>query len=659
MPKSDLPTIPKEKLNAFETANQLEWLVTNGIGGYASSSLCGGNTRTYHGMLIAADPAPAVRTLTFAKVEERVTVHHKDYDLSANVYPGVIQPTGYLLLQQFEPWPCPTFEFAITSEVTLRKEIWMEQGRNTTFVRYTYVGAGSPITLNLSLLTAFRSHHTVMHAGPFPHYQDADGSVYRYQPTEGAPFLTTRLPGAAFNWSNWWNYRMLHAREAERGLEAEEGLYCPGSFTIDLTAGESVVLTLSAETSKVDPEKSWADLIARQKKTVSVKGLKDEFGIALIRAADAFLISGRPDVRSTVIAGYHWFTDWGRDTMISLPGLCLTTGRSELAADILRALAGFEQDGMIPNRFPDVGEAPEYNTVDAALWFIHACAETIRARPDDSNLRDTLWQAMKNIIAGYTRGTRFGIRVDPADGLVTAGQAGEQLTWMDARIGDYVVTPRAGKPVEINALWHHANLLMAELAPTKNEAPRSFELAAEKCAKSMRKQFLRQDGLGLYDVITPSGPDDCIRPNQIFAVSLRGGIFPAKVEEAIVQTVQEKLLTPRGLRTLDRENPNYRGTYTGDVWKRDTAYHQGTVWPWLLGAFAEAHFRVHGDVEAAKAFLTPMQEHFQEACVGSFSEVFDGDYPHVPNGCVAQAWSIAEVLRVWKMLQEAPKSKAQ
>ena len=466
-------------------------------------------------------------------------------------------------------------------------------------------------------------------------------------------------PPFAFDDHKGWFYNFEHPREQERGLEFTEDLYCPGRFNGVLAPGESVTLTATVEADLPDPpEEALASEIARQKGLLAQADVPpgDDAREALTLAADQFLIEKSALVaRSTVMAGYPWFTDWGRDTMISLPGLCLTTGRHAIAREILTSFAGAVQNGLLPNRFADSGAGAEYNTVDASLWFFHAVYAYAQASGDWEFAQGEMLPVLHTILDAHIKGTDYDIGVDPADGLLHAGHPGVQLTWMDAKVGDWVVTPRTGKPVEINALWHNALCVTAELA----ECAGSADLAAD-CLKraaqakaSFAEAFWNPATHSLFDVIGPDGrPDASLRPNQIFAVSLPFPVVEGDQAKTVVDAVAESLLTPFGLRTLAPGSPDYRAHYgPGDPTARDGAYHQGTVWPWLLGAFCDAHLKVYGDKVKTRALLRALlNAGLSQYGVGSLAEVADGDAPHLPNGCPAQAWSVAEVLRAYVML---------
>jgi predicted glycogen debranching enzyme len=426
-----------------------------------------------------------------------------------------------------------------------------------------------------------------------------------------------------------------------------------------LDPGETFVLTATIEANPTPAKKAWAARMKRREALLKSAGAGDSFARQLALASDQFVIEGGANSpracapsRSTIIAGYHWFSDWGRDTMIALPGLCVETRRLDVARDILWSFGRYVSKGMLPNRCPDRGEEPEYNTVDATLWYFEAIRHVVKASGNDAEFVRLLWPTLTDIIAWHVRGTRFGIGVDAEDGLLQAGAPGVQLTWMDARIGDWVVTPRAGKPVEINALWINALRTMESLARVLGEPSAEYATFAENASESFRRKFVRADGLGLYDLVAEEGADASIRPNQILAVSLEHCALSPQDQAAVVNTVQSHLLTPFGLRTLSPQDPAYRPHYRGAMADRDSAYHQGTVWPWLLGAFVEAHLKVHGKPAEARAFLEPLHAHLLDAGVGSISEVFDAEQPFHPDGCIAQAWSVAEILRAWNLVNK-------
>jgi predicted glycogen debranching enzyme len=612
----------------FARATQLEWIETNGLGGWASSTACGANTRRYHGVLVAAQHPPVGREVLLSKLDERVTIDGATYDLGTNQFPGAVHPHGYEHLVNFTRDLFPVFDYEIGG-VQLRKTIAAIHGDNTTVITYE---ASRAIALELRPLVADRDYHSLRSAGLKP----------------GLRFFID-IPNATFSASDDWWYRFEYAMEIERGLDAHEDLFSPGTYSV---SGARIAIIVSTD----DPRgrDGFALLAAERERREAIAQrapIRGSFGRTLALAADQFVVR-RGNDRRTIIAGYHWFTDWGRDTMISLPGLCLVTGRLDDASSILLAFAEAVSEGMLPNRFPDFGEAPEYNTADATLWFFVAVKKYLDAGGDASFVRQQMLPVLRDIIAWHERGTRHNIHED-RDGLLIAGEPGVQLTWMDARVGDWVVTPRHGKSVEINALWFNALMILSDLEKQFGSETASFLLAirAGRARDRFRQIFWNADGGYLYDVINDAMKgnerDASIRPNQIFALSLPHPLLDGIEAESVLSIVETHLLTPVGLRTLSFQDPRFRPHLIGPPLERDGAYHQGTVWPWLLGPFITAIVRYRGEagITEGMKILTAFEPHLAEAGVGSISEVFDGAPPHTPRGCIAQAWSVAEVLR--------------
>lgn len=645
-PISELITLENNRIGDYAAASSYEWLAVNGIGGYASGTLAGSSTRRYHGLLVAALNPPSARFVLLSRLEETISYNGQTIELSANQYPGAVQPKGYQYLEHFSAWPAPTFIFRPLPQILLQKQIWMCRGSNTTFIKYTLLEAPGPVEIHLTPLICWKSYHAEMHPWHgFPFIQRETPEEIQITSVPDAPPLRLYAPGSEWDRATFWHNNIEHERERERGLDWREDLYCPGQFHLKLDPTESFTLTATIEDTLPNADDSWYELIKHQDNLLSIAAPKDDIETALTLAADAFVIEKGPcTARATVLAGYHWFTDWGRDTMIALPGLCRDTGRMDVGSAILRSFAVHVNQGMIPNRFPDLGEIPEYNTVDASLWYMF-----ITGRWNDKKVADDLLPILEEMMEQHISGTRYGIRMDPGDCLLETREPGTQLTWMDARVGDLAITPRVGKPVEINALWYNILNILAERSPGHAD---SYRALADKALEGFQK-FVRSDGRGLYDLLPATGdPDDSVRPNQVFAVSLPDSPVSLAVQMNVVDTLERELLTPMGLRTLTPQDPAYRGRYEGGVWERDSSYHQGTVWPWLLGPFVEAHLRVYFDPKRARAFLEPIAAHLLEAGIGSISEVFDGDAPHRPNGCIAQAWSVAEVLRAWRITRE-------
>lgn len=632
--------------NPFANMSRREWLTTNGVGGFASGTVAGANMRRYHALLVASLPPPYGRMTLLSKVEEAVTIQDTRYDLSANRYPGgVIHPEGWRFVSEFNPWPVPTWVYRVPGEAVIVKRVFMAQGKNTVYITYTLRESPSQVMLTLTPLICWKDYHSEMRQWPgFPLQRGPEVGGWMVRATPDSPMLRLLARGSRWTPGGWWNERLTHDREQERGLEFVEDLFCPGICTVTLRPGDTVAFIATIE--PVEPEDSTlalAETLKHQESVLRVASALEEGPRRdLTLSADQFLIRTY-GVRQTVIAGYPWFTDWGRDTMIALPGLCLSTGRYETAREILQGYAGYVSQGMIPNRFPDAGEEPDYNTVDATLWFIHACDRYVEATKDKA-FQKMMLPILEEIITAHQQGTRYGIGVDPQDGLLHAGQAGTQLTWMDAKIGDWVITPRVGKPVEICALWINALRVVANWKGARNGKVLTAE--AERASAAFVAKFVRPDGRGLYDYLpSDEAPNLAVRPNQIIAAALPYTPLSDAEIRAVVEVATSDLLTPYGLRTLARTDYGYRGRYFGSPRQRDSAYHQGTVWPWLIGSFVDAYRKVHGPTADVSAFLTPLIDSLREYGIGGIAEVFDGDPPHHPNGCPWQAWSVAEVLR--------------
>ena len=637
----------------IDEASRLEWLETNGIGGYSSSSIAGLNTRRYHGLLVAALKPPVDRYLLLSKLEEIFLLDGKRFDLSANQYEGAVHPQGQRLLNSFRLDPFPVFNYRI-EDVEIEKSVFLMHGENTAVIQYELFGdlGGRSALLEVRALVAFRDHHSTARANSSIRRDVAIAEgVATIMPYDGMPSLHFAHNAESISSDGFWFYHFVYERERERGLDYLEDLYSPFLLRFNLAGDARAAVIASTELhDAAEARMLEEEEIERREKLISAAQGSDILVTTSTAAADQFVVA-RGDGNS-VIAGYHWFSDWGRDTMIALPGLALVTGRFDVARNILRAFARSMDQGMLPNRFPDAGETPEYNTVDATLWMFHAVSEFLRYTGDYDFVRAELYQPLADSVAWHERGTRYGIRVD-SDGLLQAGQHGVQLTWMDAKVGDWVVTPREGKPVEIQALWYNALCMMEELARTLGHPKdaKHYAALAGRAGESFEPAFWNEAEACLYDVVGAQGPDPSIRPNQIFAVSLPHALLSGDRARRVVDVVEWELLTPYGLRTLSPRDPNYKGRYAGDQRSRDSAYHQGTVWPWLLGPFLTAYFKVHGkDQEIRKRidrFLDALRAHLWQAGIGQISEVFDGDAPHQPGGCIAQAWSVAEVLRVY------------
>ena len=634
----------------LDRALSLEWLEVNGLGGFASGTIAGANTRRYHGLLLTACGPSNARYALVNHLEEWVTLDHDAVTLSTNLYPGIVYPDGYARCLSFSSSPWPTWCFTHKGYV-VQREIFCVHGRDLVIVRWKLVeGATNPVVLTVRPMLTGRDYHGLHHEnGALSQEATVLPGQVIWQPYQSLPSVRAFHTGTYRHAPDW--YRQLEFPvEQQRGLESHEDWWTPGEFSFELKRGAHHTLTFTSDSVESLQVRSLVSAERRRRRVMPVSGRRtDRLVERFLEASQAFLV--QRGGRQTVMAGYPWFTDWGRDTFLSLPGLCLVTGRYPMAWHIIESFAAHVSEGLIPNRFPDHGETPEYNTIDASLWFIHAIDRYLAYSKQTTHVRLIGWPAVKQILDGYRRGTRFNIHMD-RDGLITGGAAGVQLTWMDAKVGEWVVTPRHGKPVEVQALWIRALEVGERLATRFGECDYATgcRMDRRRAIDSFRQRFWYQPGGYLYDVIDgPEGSDPTLRPNQIYAVALCDGVVTDGQAKQMLRLIQDQLLTPVGLRTIAPNDHRYRGRYEGGVTERDGAYHQGTVWPFLLGPFVTAWVKTFGDrsqVRAeARSFLDGLSQHVDEACVGQVSEIFDGDAPHHPRGCPAQAWSIAEPLR--------------
>jgi len=660
----------REICGNFLAAESREWLVTNGAGGFASGTIATGMTRRYHGLLIAALQPPLGRNQLVAALDETVRYGGATYALATHRWAsGAVDPQGFQFIKSFRLEGCtPVWTYAL-DDALLEKRVWMVHGENTTFIHYTLTGASSPIEIDLKALVNYRDFHSLTHAGDWHMKIASVEHGVMVLPFEGATPFYLKSRQASCEPQHVWYRDCYLPLEKERGLDDREDHLFAALFHAKLNPGESltIVATTEAATSldgvtsyaqRADHEsallKAWQ--AQNQKSAVSAPAWLSH----LVLAADQFIVKRalpeEPDGRS-VIAGYHWFGDWGRDTMIALPGLALVTGRADVAKQILLAFARYVDGGMLPNNFPDAGGKPEYNTVDAALWYFEAVRQYFDATHDTATLAK-LYPVLAGMIDAHVAGTRYNIHVDSADGLLYAGGPGIQLTWMDAKIGDWVVTPRTGKPVEINSLWINALETMAQFARLLNKSTDSYERLSAQAQNSFQK-FWNAERSCCFDVIDVPGAakrignDGALRPNQILAVSLPVSPLSKDQQRSVVEICAQRLVTSYGLRSLSVGEPGYQGHYGGDQPTRDAAYHQGTVWGWLLGPFAVAHLRVYGDRPTVLSYLEPLGSDIGAYGLGTLPEIFDGDPPHSPRGCIAQAWTIGEILRAWNEIAKA------
>jgi predicted glycogen debranching enzyme len=668
-----------ETTGDFERASRLEWLVTNGLGGYACGTVVGAAARRYHGLLVAAVRPPTDRVVTVSTLDESVRTARGTVALSSQQWPGVVDPQGYLAVSEFARGLRPTWRFR-AHDLFLEKSVSMIHGKNTTVVEYRHA-FGPPCELTVRPFVVMRDHHALTHETPaFREAITTDAFHVRLAPDAGMPALTLAVNAGRFlTWPAWYK-NFEYGFETERGLPDHEDAMTPGPFVVDLAAGERFVLALSVEEGDAAPPggaalATWADAawateearleaIERAPRPAARRGeskLPADALAVLARACDQFWVTGLAG--ESVIAGYPWFTDWGRDTMIALPGLTAATGRLDHARAVLATFAAHARDGLLPNRFLEgaggaaaaggVRAAAEYGSVDAALWFAVAAADWFAATGDEAFLRETLAPTLAATLEAFARGTQFGIRED-ADGLITCGDATTALTWMDGRLDGRPFTSRHGKPVEINALWHEAWRTRAEFAQRlgNGDEAKAAKARAARVKEAFAEAFWEPARGWLADCVDEVGPDPTLRPNQLYALALPHPVMDGDPARLVLEAVEAALLTPLGLRTLAPADARYRGAYVGEMGVRDAGYHNGSVWPFLLGAWADAHFRVRGRSRAtrdqARRVLAPLVRHIEaDACLGSVSEITDGDAPFTPRGAFAQAWSAAELARVW------------
>ena len=660
----------REVCGELDAAEAREWLVTNGLGGFASGTVAGTATRRYHGLLIAALQPPGGRTLLVAGLDESVRYLETSFPLATNRWSsGFVSPSGYLQIESFFlEGTKPVWRYAL-ADALLEKRVWMKQGENTTCVQYTLVRGSAPVEIDAKVLVNYRDFHLTTQAGDWRMSVEAVENGLKITAFEGATPFYLKSAGASVQPRHEWYRDYFLPAEKERGLDDREDRLLAAQFHFELVPQESVTLVFTtAEATFLDGGEARAEQSNHEWKLF--KAWQEQHNQAcsspaeeepgwlwqLVLAADQFVVCRAlpedPEGLS-LIAGYHWFGDWGRDTMIALPGLTLPLGRPEIARIILQSFSRYVDAGMLPNNFPDSSGPPQYNTVDAALWYFEAVRQYYVAT-QDLELVQQLYPTLVEIVDAHVRGTRYNIKVDPADALIFAGSAEVQLTWMDAKIGDWVVTPRIGKPVEINALWINALHSMADFARLLVRPGEGYEKLAEKAARNFQK-FWNPERDSCFDVIDEPGRgnDASLRPNQIFSVSLPVSPLSERQQKSVVDAVASHLLTSHGLRSLAPSEPSYKGEYAGSPRERDSAYHQGTVWGWLLGPFALAHYRVYKDRAAAQGFLEPLGQTIYSSGLGTIAEIFGGDPPFPPAGCIAQAWSVGELFRAWQLLSAA------
>ena len=632
----------------LETSLSREWLTTNGLGGYASGTITGVNTRRYHGLLVAAMEPPVQRALVLAELEEWLFIPGRDPQaLSAQEYwDGTIFPDGFKRLVQIEiDGMLPRFRWTVDGR-RIEKRIWMEHGVNRTVISYRLV-EGDPVSLRLRPLFAHRDYHEQRHGpGGFDVAEMSNGwmvdagGIRSYIDVRPTPGVTSQPD---------WYWRVLHRAERERGLDAEEDLFTPGYVDVELARGSTVALIAGTEPlPPVWEVASSLEAAERRQDAAIGPGNATPLVRQLTIAAEQFRVARCLPAEAgsrSVIAGYHWFTDWGRDSMISLAGLAMRPGTMWEARAVLDTNLRYLDHGLIPNRFPDRGEAPEYNTIDATLWMFQALAAYLAASGDWRFIHDRL-DALESIIDWHVRGTVHNIRLDDSDGLLAGGEDGYALTWMDARLEDWVVTPRRGKPIEVNALWYNALRLTADWCERARRPAGRYRKLAVQAYASAEARYWYSEGGYFYDCVDgPEGDDASLRPNQVIAFGLVYPFLEGPRARTALEVASRNLLTPYGLRTLAPDDPRYVSVYRGGQQQRDAAYHMGMVWPWLLGPYLDARRRFCEENDVVGETMEPFVEHLREAGLGTISEIFEPEPPFRPVGCIAQAWSVAEILR--------------
>ena len=636
-----------------------EWLLTNGTGSYSSGTLAGINTRRYHGLLIAATKAPLGRVNVLAGVGETLSVEGQGVKLYGWEFADLFHPGGFNHLKSVQVGSEVRMLYEM-DHIQLEKTISLVPGRDILLVRYHIKAEQKPWSLELTPFVALRNFHSLRSFGIDDQMvvQGEGDQISVHDRLADTPRLCLRVEGAEFaHGADWW-YRFRYRGEAQRGQDCFEDLFVPGAFiATGCGEGELVLTACLNEQENIEPIDK---LIEASTRSVSVAGAMptDDPSIRrLIRASEAFIASRRGSngqMRSTILAGYHWFGDWGRDAFIALPGLLLLTEKYDQALEVFETFAEAQSEGMIPNCFNEYGGEPAYNSVDASLWFAHAADLYLQASGDAKSWNNFFKPAICEILDAYEAGTRFGIHADD-NGLIVCGDAQTQITWMDTQYNGQCLTPRPGATVEINALWHSVlKRIAGRLEEDDRARAKRYLGLAKRAGKALSSMFWNEQDKCLYDYVWQGKANTDIRPNQVFAVSLPHSPLSNKQQKSVVDTVGRHLLTPFGLRTLSADNPKYRSHYTGDLFSRDSAYHQGTVWAWLIGPFIEAYLKVHNFSpkarKEAQQMIQPLLEHLDEAGVGFVSEVFDGDPPHNARGCIAQAWSVAELLRAHALI---------
>ncbi|NBC28155.1 MAG: glycogen debranching protein [Bacteroidetes bacterium] len=636
-----------------ESLASKEWIVTNGLGSYASSTVHGCNTRRYHGLLVASFNPPTDRKVLVSKLDETVHTGDEHFELGTNNYSDVIHPNGYQYFESFERDPFPKTIWG-NNQFSLSKTVFMVYGRNTTVIGYKNEGR-KDILLELNPMLNYRDYHGLLQENPqTDFYTEPEEGYIKIHPEYGSVPVYITHDGEFVPETTWFK-DLFYEKEAYRGLDASEDLCSIGTIRIQLKAGQTTYVSLSLrENAKNQNFGQW-----QKNETGRLNNLKtseNKFINDLLVSANQFVVNRKSTDSHSLLAGYHWFTDWGRDTMIAVIPLCIETGKQEVSKSILQTFLKYIDKGMLPNRFPDSEtDEPEYNTIDATLW-LFVVLYKYHQQFDDADFVEETMEDLSDIIRHHINGTRFNIH-QTSEGFIFGGKGISQLTWMDARVGDKVVTPRHGCPVEIQALWYNALKIYTEFEKdtgVKTDLSEEVQESAKKLKKNFRTYFLNADGY-LNDVVIPGeSVDDSIRPNQVYVLSLPFRLLNKKQETKVLKIVSDELYTPYGLRTLNETHPDFKPVYKGDAWERDHAYHQGTIWPFMLGDYFTAWLRIHGGTPKNRALIAKemelLQTHFyEEGCLHGVSEIFDGGDPGDERGTIQQAWSIGALLKMAKL----------
>lgn len=641
--------INKRGLTDFYKATSKEYLLTNGLGGFSAASICGCNINKYNALLVAAMMPPINRRVLLSKLDENIYIEDKEYKIYTNQYSEKKFENGFVFQQDFEYDYFPRFKYIIGG-IIIEKKITMVYGENKTVIRYNIKNIDKPTKVSIDVLVNNRDCHEITKMYDFQCYQktNKNGTNIKFDINDTQIFIQSDK--ALYSEKEKWSESFYYTEEKERGFEASDYNFKAGVFEISLEPMEKVNFTIVASTNKIentDGESYFINEFNRKNELIKKIPNCDEKMKTLTLSCDQFIVKRQSTKSSTVIAGYPWFTDWGRDTMIAFTGLTLVTRRYEDAKEILLTFSKYIKNGLVPNMFPDNGDEPLYNTVDASLWYFISVYKYIKYTGDYDFVKENIFMHLTDILKCYINGTDFNIGMDKKDCLLIAGNKHTQITWMDVKIGNFAVTPRQGKAVEINALWYNAICIYVELCKRFNIECKIYESIKNNISNNFLKQFWNESKCYLYDYINDKEFNDDIRPNAIIAISLPFEIVPKKFAVKIINNAFEKLYTIYGLRSLNKENQKYKGEYTGNSEMRDLSYHQGQVWTWLMGPFISAVNKYYRDKEFTRNIFELFYQQIEDKCVQNVSEILDGNYPHKPRGCFAQAWSVGEMLRVY------------